>query len=101
MPKRAKSKKSEPDAIKMLKDQHREVEELFEEFEAASEAEDSEKARELAGVICEQLTLHATIEEEIFYPAAQSEETEEQLEEAAVEHMSAKRLIADIATVQQ
>ncbi|MDX2024458.1 MAG: hemerythrin domain-containing protein [Deltaproteobacteria bacterium] len=97
MPKKTKSNKSEPAAIKMLKDQHREVEELFEEFEGAAQNEDSEKARELAGVICEKLTLHATIEEEIFYPAAQSEETADQLEEAAIEHISAKRLIADVA----
>lgn len=97
MAKKSKSKKSEPAAIKMLKDQHREVEDLFEEFEEAAENEDSEKARELAGVICEQLTLHATIEEEIFYPAVLNEETADQLEEAAVEHISAKRLIADVA----
>jgi|GEM_PF-1119120 len=97
MKKKPQTKKPKTEnAITLLESQHREVEVLFEEFESASNEEDSEQAFALAGQVCEKLTLHATIEEEIFYPAAQSEETEDGLAEAAVEHTSAKRLIADI-----
>ncbi len=87
-------------AIDLLEAQHREVEQLFEEFESATEDDgDFEEASAIAMSVCEKLTLHATIEEEIFYPAAQGEETEDLLAESAVEHVSAKRLIADILAV--
>lgn len=84
-------------AIEMLEAQHREVEELFEQFEEAAEEDPtSEGVYMLAFTICERLTQHAVIEEEIFYPAARGDDTEDLLSEAAVEHLSAKRLIADI-----
>ena len=97
MKKKTQTKKAKTEtAITLLESQHREVEALFDAFESASDDDDTEQGFALAGQVCERLTVHATIEEEIFYPAAQSEETEEGLAEAAVEHMSAKRLIADI-----
>jgi hemerythrin-like domain-containing protein len=87
------------DAIALLKEDHRNVEQLFEQFEAADDAELST----IATRICEMLTVHAQIEEEILYPAAkqafEEEESEEELDlvnEAAVEHASAKDLIAKI-----
>jgi hypothetical protein len=55
-----------PDAIALLKADHRKVEELFEQFESAK---GSAKKQALAKQICAELTVHATIEEEIFYPA--------------------------------
>jgi len=91
-----KKSESKKNAISLLKSQHREVEGLFERFEEAFEDDDSETRTSVAALVCQKLTFHATIEEEIFYPAAQSEETEDLLGEAAVEHLSAKRLIADI-----
>ena len=82
------------DAIKLLKQDHREVEELFDSFEKAKS--DSPKQK-IAMQICEALKAHAAIEEEIFYPAARAEiENEEIMDEAQVEHNAAKQLIAEI-----
>ena len=73
MPKKKNTKKNaQLGAIELLKEQHREVGELFEQFEDASDEEDSSKSRELAATICQQLTLHAMIEEELFYPSARN-----------------------------
>lgn len=84
------------DAIALLKQDHRTVEALFDEFEDAEEQEQSQ----LAERICNMLTVHAQIEEEILYPAAkeafEDEEEEDLVHEAAVEHQSAKDLIAKI-----
>lgn len=84
------------DAVALLKQDHRTVEALFSEFENADETEQSS----LAERICNMLTVHAQIEEEILYPAAQEAlEEEEELDlvhEANVEHQSAKDLIAKI-----
>ncbi len=84
---------TKPDAIALLKADHRVVEELFEKFEAASG--DGAK-RKLAERICMELTIHAQIEEEIFYPACEGKIEEDLLKEAYVEHDGAKVLIAEI-----
>lgn len=81
------------DAIALLKADHRKVEELFEEFEKATE---SDEKVELAKQICTELTVHAMIEEEIFYPACKAVVEEDLLHEAYVEHDGAKVLIAEI-----
>ena len=82
------------DAIALLKADHRKVEGLFEQFE---KAKDSARKQKLAQEICTELTVHATIEEELFYPACK-EAVEDDLEhEAYVEHDGAKVLIAEIA----
>lgn len=81
------------DAIALLKADHREVEDLFAKFEKAS-GEGRKQA--LAREICRQLTVHAMIEEEIFYPACEGKVEEELLKEAYVEHDAAKLLIAEI-----
>lgn len=83
------------DAIALLKQDHRTVEALFEEFEDADESEQSD----LATRICQMLTVHAQIEEEILYPQAKDafgEEEDEMVYEAEIEHGSAKELIAKI-----
>lgn len=80
------------DAIKLLKQQHREVEELFAEFEKSEE--DAQK-QALFAQIADALTVHATIEERWFYPAVRARQTEEQLEEAYDEHLEVKKLIVD------
>jgi hemerythrin superfamily protein len=83
------------DAIELLKKQHREVEDLFEEFENAGER--AEKTRErLCREISDQLAMHAEIEEKIFYPESKQENTEEVLRESVEEHLQMKRMIADI-----
>lgn len=82
------------DAIAVLKADHREVEGYFEEFEKARSVD---RKQQLAEKICRALTVHATIEEEIFYPAFLEATGEEDLHhEAAVEHDAAKKLIAEI-----
>jgi len=81
------------DAIALLKEDHRTVEGLFEQFEKAS---GEGRKQKLAEQICLELSVHATIEEEIFYPACEGKVDEELLKEAFVEHDGAKMLIADI-----
>lgn len=80
------------DAIALLKADHRTVEELFEKFEKAGEG----AKQAIAEQICTELKIHATIEEEIFYPALEGKIEEETLTEAYVEHDGAKVLINDI-----
>ena len=80
------------DAIALLKHDHREVEELFAKFEKAS----SGTKQKLAEQICNELKIHAMIEEEIFYPACEGKIDEDDLKEAYVEHDGAKVLINDI-----
>ena len=93
---------SAPDACSLLDSDHRKVKKMFKEYETLTESRASgaaQKRRELAEQICMELTVHAQIEEEIFYPALRSafkESDIELLEEAAVEHTSAKDLIAQI-----
>jgi hemerythrin-like domain-containing protein len=79
-------------AIDMLESQHREVEKLFAAFEKASAG----KRRDIFLQIADKFAVHSAIEEKHFYPAAKSEETEDLLEEAVEEHLSAKRIIADL-----
>jgi hemerythrin superfamily protein len=86
-------KTEKPDAIALLKADHRKVEDLFEKFESAKS--DSVK-KTLAMQICTELTVHATIEEEIFYPACKGAIEEDLLDEAYVEHDGAKVMIAEI-----
>jgi hypothetical protein len=82
------------DAIALLKADHRQVEEWFEQFE---KSRSDDKKVDLAGRICEALRVHTTIEEEIFYPAFIEATGEEDIyHEAEIEHASAKDLIAQI-----
>src|SRR5206468_4819468 len=81
------------DAITLLKEDHREVEKLFNEFESAKGDGRKEK---LARQICLELSVHAEIEEEIFYPACEGKVDEDLLKESYVEHDAAKLLIAEI-----
>lgn len=94
---KAKSASARPaDAIKLLKDDHKEVKNWFEAYDKTDD--DTEK-QELADKICKALTVHAQIEEEIFYPAAYEaldDDGDDMLDEAEVEHASAKELIAQI-----
>ena len=92
-----RSSDSPRDAIALLKQDHRTVSALFEEFAKADEEEQSAIAQR----VCQLLTVHATIEEELLYPAAKEafdgeEENEDLVNEAEVEHGSAKELIAKI-----
>ena len=81
------------DAIALLKQDHRTVEELFAQFEKAG---GDGRKQKLALEICKELTVHTKIEEEIFYPACEGKVEEDLLKEAYVEHDGAKVLIAEI-----
>ena len=81
-------------AIDLLKRDHDDVEDLFKQFEASGER-DTALRGELAMRICAALTVHAEIEEELFYPAIRrgSRDAADLLDEAAVEHQSLKDII--------
>ena len=81
------------DATRLLSEDHRKVEGLFEQFEKAGGDGRKEK---IAREICMELKVHAMIEEEIFYPALRGKIEEDALDEAYVEHDGAKMLINEI-----
>ncbi len=83
----------QPDAIALLKADHRKVETLFEKFE---KAKDAATKKSLAQQICTELSVHTAIEEEIFYPACTGKIEEDLVKEAYVEHDGAKVMIAEI-----
>lgn len=74
-------------AIELLETQHREVEKLFEDIRNADEVQQLVLAEGLA----ELLTIHATIEEQIFYPSVKNERTMPLLEDSVQEHLEVKR----------
>ena len=90
-------KSSQPDsqnAITLLRADHQKVTDLFENFEKSRA---TAKKKVIAQEICKELTVHATIEEEIFYPAAKAAlDDTEMVPEALVEHDGVKKLIAEI-----
>jgi len=85
------------DAIALLTADHREVHEMFEQFEQLGDRARASKEK-LKEKICKALIAHTTIEEEIFYPAvsAQVEDAEDMVDEAIVEHAAAKDLIKQL-----
>ena len=85
-------------AIELLESDHRKVEGLFDRYEREKEG-DEEVKRAIARRICGELKAHAQLEEELFYPWLREnmdEDEMELLEEAYVEHASAKDLIAQV-----
>lgn len=87
-----------PDAIALLTEDHKQVRKLFKEYDKLAKAGAPANEREkLAAQICQMLTVHAQIEEEIFYPAAREGlDDDELIDEAAVEHASCKELITQL-----
>ena len=84
------------DAIAMLIADHKKVKSLFEQFEGLSDRSKASK-KKIADEICMELTVHAEVEEQVFYPAIRNPIKDEDLmDEAEVEHASAKELIAQI-----
>ena len=85
------------DAFALLTADHRRVKSLFKEFESLKDNGDDDKKATLVETICNELTIHAQIEEEIFYPALRDAiDDEDLMDEADVEHASAKQLIAQL-----
>ena len=89
---------SRNDAIALLSKDHKEVKQLFRTFEKLAKAgAPGEERKTIATQICELLTIHATIEEELFYPAMRDQlQAHELLDEAEVEHAMVKELITQI-----
>jgi hemerythrin-like domain-containing protein len=87
-------------AFDVLEQDHREVEEWFDEYDELSDDEEDRKA-ELSEKICLALKVHAQIEEEIFYPQARKATGDNDLiDEAVVEHATVKNLIGEIETME-
>jgi len=83
-----------PDAVALLKADHRAVEKLFGQFE---KAKDKDRKKALADRICLELRIHMQIEEEIFYPTSREFLKDEDIvDEAVVEHAAAKDLMGEI-----
>ena len=90
----ARARSKHADAISLLKADHRQVEAWFSQF---SKSKDRRKKQQLTTHICDALTAHTTIEEEIFYPAfIEATGDKDTHHEAVVEHAGAKKLIAEI-----
>lgn len=88
------SRKPAENAITILTADHKKVSKIFAEYEKLKD-KDLDRKQELAKMACSELTIHAQVEEELFYPALRDVLAEEDLvDEAEVEHGSIKKLIA-------
>lgn len=93
----AKTKSKAMDAIALLTADHDEVKQAFKKFEKMDHEEDTAEMEELVTEVCEALKAHTTVEEEIFYPAVRAAiEDDDLMNEAQVEHQSAKDLIEQL-----
>ncbi len=91
-----KSRSKAEGAIEMLKEDHAKVQKAFKEFEKL-DREDTETLKQVVQTVCEELKVHTTLEEEIFYPAVREAiEDEDIMNEASVEHETAKMLIEQL-----
>ena len=96
MPK-SKQARSSINAVNLLTEDHKKVKKLFSDFEKSKEEADTAEKAALVKEICNELSVHAKVEEEIFYPAIRESTDEEALmDEADVEHATAKSLIAEL-----
>jgi hemerythrin superfamily protein len=88
-----KTRSKTPTAIDLLKEDHDKVKKAFKEFENMDRS-DTETCRQAVRLVCDDLRVHTTLEEEIFYPAVREAiDDEDIMNEAAVEHETAKTLI--------
>lgn len=88
------------DALALLRLEHDKVRQLFGEFERLRGIEDEEeRMAELVDDICYELTLHAIVEEELFYPLLRTADDDEMLDEAEVEHAGVRELVAQLETM--
>ena len=86
------------DAITLLREDHKNVKRLFREYE---KAEDSSKKRELVDTIIQELSVHAFVEEQHFYPTvmADVEKAQDVVREGIEEHMAVKNLLSELETL--
>ena len=94
------TRKPKNHAIKLLMEDHAQVKKMFKEFEKLTEEKEEAGKQELVEQICRELTVHAQLEEEIFYPSARDVlDDDRPLNKAAVEHGAAKDLIAQLQSM--
>ena len=84
------------DVLAMLKDDHKQAKKNFKDFEKLDPSEDAEQCQELVEQTCAMLVMHTTLEEELLYPAAREAIEADLIDEAEVEHGSAKQLIEQL-----
>ncbi|TMH64138.1 MAG: hemerythrin domain-containing protein [Betaproteobacteria bacterium] len=95
-----KARSKTANAIDLLKEDHEKVKKAFKEFEKMDRS-DTESCRELVERVCAELRVHTTLEEEIVYPALREAiEDEDIMNEAAVEHETAKMLIEQLENME-
>ena len=95
--------KAPQDVLKMLAEDHKKVKQMFDQFEKMKEEEepDLEAKQMLVELCCAELTVHAQLEEELFYPALRETiDDMDMLDEAEVEHASAKQLISELSSME-
>ena len=98
---RTKRRSSGQTALDVLKSDHAEVKKLFKQFEKFKKSEDSEGMQQVAQAACKALSIHAQIEEEIFYPALrEGADADDALDEANVEHAHVKELVKQLQQAQ-
>jgi hemerythrin superfamily protein len=84
-------------ALDVLKSDHADVKKLFKQFENLKKNDDRDGLQQVAQAVCKALSIHAQIEEEIFYPALRSSgDADDALDEADVEHSHVKELVTQL-----
>lgn len=93
----ATNRTTEQDAIALLTADHKKVKGMFSQFSKLKDEGSDEEKSDLVTDICNELKIHTTIEEEIFYPAVrQAIKDSDLMDEALVEHAGAKDLVAQL-----
>ena len=97
MAKSRQARNQRNNAVTLLTEDHKKVKKLFKNFEKLKEDAGTKEKAVLVEEICAELSMHASVEEEIFYPAVrESIEEEDLMDEADVEHATAKALIVEL-----
>lgn len=101
MPTHTPTRSGADDAITLLKKDHAEVLAMFDDFDKIKDGDHDDLKQELVERICTELTIHAQIEEELFYPALRDAfDDQSLLDEAEVEHMMASQLISELESME-
>jgi len=100
---RGHAKSEEQDALDILAEDHQKVLKMFEQFRKMKKKgnADEQEMQTLVETACAELTIHSQVEEELFYPSLRNaSDADDLLDEAEVEHASAKQLITELAAMQ-